>query len=320
MIKIEDIRRAKAQIQGVAIETPLLPYSPIDSNRQLYFKPENLQPIGAFKLRGAYNKISSLSDGEKEAGVIAHSSGNHAQGVAYSAKKLGIKVTIVMPQAAPSVKIQNTRNLGAEVILVEDGAEKQMEVVTAELSAKNGHTIIPPYDDDLIIAGQGTVGLEIFNQCPDVSTVFSPIGGGGLIGGTAAYLKTVKPDIRIIGVEPEVANDTQQSFVHGGIQSISKEQAKSTIADGLRVTQPGELTFPLVQRYVDDVITVSESQIVDATRKIISDTRLLVEPSGAVSFAAWIDNPGMISGDGAAVCIISGGNIDPVFFSSLFSA
>jgi threonine dehydratase len=317
MITIEDISKAKERIHGVVIQTPLIPYVSRDDSRRMLFKPENLQPVGSFKLRGAYNRISSLSENEMNLGIVAHSSGNHAQGVAYSARKLGIKATIVMPQAAPEIKIKNTRGLGAEVILVEDNAELQMQELMDDLASKHGFTMIPPYENNFVIAGQGTIGLEILEQCADVETVVVPIGGGGLIGGIATCLKNVKPGIHIIGVEPEIANDTQQSFEQGKIVSIPKEQAKSTIADGMRVTRPGNLTFPLIQAYVDDIVTVSEDQIIDATRKIITETRLMVEPSGATTFAAWLNDPGLRKSAGKTVCVVSGGNIDPSFFASI---
>lgn len=317
MITIEDIRKAKEKIQSVAIETPLIRYSRGVDNRKLLFKPENLQPTGAFKIRGAFNKISSLSDQQKKKGVVAHSSGNHAQAVAYSAKKLGIKATIVMPQAAPEIKIRNTRNFGAEVMLVDDGAEVDMKVVMDDLVGKYGYSAVPPYEDDMIIAGQGTVGLEILDQCPDVDMVFVPIGGGGLIGGVSTYIKSLKPEVRVIGVEPELANDAQQSFRVGNIVSISKDQAKSTIADGLRPTRPGELTFPLIKDHVDDIITVSEDQILDATKKIITEARLMVEPSGAATFAAWLNNSDLTKPDAISVCVVSGGNIDPELLGTL---
>ncbi len=310
MVTIEDIRQAKKRISGTAIETPLIPYHGSCNLRQLYFKPENLQPIGAFKIRGAYNKISSLSDEEKSRGIVAHSSGNHAQAVAYSARALGVKSTVVMPAVAPAIKIQNTKSFGAEIILVEDGAEVEMKTIMDELSKQHGYVAIPPYDDELVIAGQGTVGLEIFDQCKNVNTVLVPIGGGGLISGIAIGLKRLNPNIQIIGVEPELANDTQLSFASGKIQSIPKEQAKSTIADGMRVTQPGSLTFPIIQEFVDEIVTVNESQILEATVKMLKEIRLMVEPSGATTFAAWLDQKNEKQTEGKSVCVVSGGNID----------
>ena len=317
MIEVKDIQEAKQRIQGVAMETPLIPYAGDDSGRELWFKPENLQPIGAFKIRGAFNRISALSDKERAKGIIAHSSGNHAQAVAWSARRLGIKATIIMPEVAPPIKIRNTRSFGAEVVLVKDGAEVAMRALMNEMSAEHGYVEIPPFDDNMIIAGQGTVGLEILQQCPNVGTVIVPVGGGGLIGGTSTWLKSKNPGIRIVGVEPALANDTQLSFTSGAIQSIPKEQAKSTIADGLRVTRPGELTCPLVQAHVDDIITVEEQQIIESTRKIITETRLMVEPSGAVGFAAWLEHPALADCPEPAVCVISGGNIDPSLLGTL---
>ena len=317
MINKKDIEDAHIRIKGITIETPLIPYHGRPVHSPMYFKPENLQPIGAFKLRGAYNKLASLSAEERIRGVIAYSSGNHAQGVAYSARELGIHATIVMPDAAPPIKIENTRNLGANVKLIGKGDEKYRQHIAEEMAEEYGYVIVPPFDDAMIMAGQGTVGLEIYKQCEDVTHVMIPIGGGGLISGVSTYLKQSNPSIQIIGVEPELGNDTQLSMESGAITSIPTDQAISSIADGLRVSQPGDLTFPLVKEYVDTIVTVSENDIIQATKKIIKETRLMVEPSGAVSFAAWLNHLNEFKSTDKTICIISGGNIDPTLLNTL---
>ena len=316
MIDLDKFKQARAQIQGTAMETPLLPYLGSDSNGALYFKPENLQPVGAFKIRGAYNKIAALPNESKTRGVVAFSSGNHAQGVAYSALKLGIRATIVMPETAPPIKIKNTRRFGAEVVLVGKGGEVERQKVAEKIAKKTRSEIIPPFDDEMVIAGQGTIGLELLEQCPDVVNVLIPIGGGGLIAGVSTCLKLQNPKINIIGIEPELGNDTQLSLAKGEIVTIDTDQAVSTIADGMRITRPGNLTFPYIKEFVDKVLTVSEQEILSATGQIIRETRMLVEPSGATTFAAWLKYHHQLR-PGKTVAILSGGNIDPTLLFSL---
>jgi threonine dehydratase len=316
MIDLDRFKQARARIQGVAMETPLLPYSGSDSNGALYFKPENLQPVGAFKIRGAYNKIATLSSESQARGVVAFSSGNHAQGVAYSALKLGIRATIVMPETAPPIKIENTRRFGAEVVLVGKGGEVERQKIAEKIARKNRSEIIPPFDDEMVIAGQGTIGLELLEQCPDVVNVLIPIGGGGLIAGVSTCLKLQNPKVNIIGIEPELGNDTQLSLAKGEIVTIDTDQAVSTIADGMRITHPGNLTFPYIKEFVDKVLTVSEQEILSATGQIIRETRMLVEPSGATTFAAWLKYRHQLH-PGKTVAILSGGNIDPTLLFSL---
>jgi len=316
VIDLDSFKQARARIRGTAMETPLLPYSGSDSNGTLYFKPENLQPIGAFKIRGAYNKVAALSDESQSRGVVAYSSGNHAQGVAYSALKLGIRATIVMPEAAPPIKIENTRRFGAEVVLVEKGGEVERQKVAEDIARESRSEIIPPFDDEMVIAGQGTIGLELLEQCRDVTNVLIPIGGGGLIAGVSTCLKLQNPEINIIGVEPELGNDTQLSLTRGEIVTIDSNQAISTIADGMRITHPGNITFPYIKKYVDSIFTVSEQEILSATGQIIRESRMLVEPSGATTFAAWLKFHDQLD-PGKTVAILSGGNIDPILLSSL---
>src|SRR5881394_696339 len=261
MVSLSDIREARARINRVAVRTSLIPLEYEGST--LYLKPENLQPIGAFKLRGAYNKIASLMDKERARGVITYSSGNHAQGVAYAARALGAKAVIVMPGNAPAIKREATAALGAEIVLVgPSGMERQIKA--EELATEHGYVIIPPYEDEKIIAGQGTAGLEILEDLPDVDLVLVPIGGGGLISGVSTAIKSVKPDAKVIGVEPKLAGDAQASLRAGHIVKFPVEQVLSTCADGLRAQYVGTMTFEHIRRYVDDVVTVSENEIMQA--------------------------------------------------------
>jgi len=225
--------------------------------RRLYLKPENLQPIGAFKLRGAYNKIASLSDEERRRGVISYSSGNHAQGVAYAARALGVKAVIVMPNNAPEIKRQATAALGAEIVLVGPSSDERM-LKAQELAAEHGYVIVPPYNDEKIIAGQGTIGLEILEDLPEVETVLVPVGGGGMISGIATAIKLSKPAVKVIGAEPELAGDAQASLRSGKIIQFTAEQVTRTMADGLRTQSVGPINFEHILRYVDDILTVSE--------------------------------------------------------------
>lgn len=276
----------------------------------LFLKPENLQPIGAFKLRGAYNKIASLTPEERARGVITYSSGNHAQGVAYAARALAAKAVIVMPRNAPAIKREATSALGAEIVLVgPSGVERQIKA--EELAAEHGYVIIPPYDDEKIIAGQGTAGLEIVEDLPDVELVLVPIGGGGLISGISTAIKSAKPSAKIVGVEPELAGDAKASFRAGEIVKFPAEQVLSTCADGLRSQYVGTITFEHIRRHVDDVVTVTEDEILDTVRILAKNPKTVSEPSGAVATAAWVFHPELLPASNHTVAVISGGNIDP---------
>ena len=257
MVTLEDIELAQRRLAGVATRTPLVPCPRSGPGRLLYFKPESFQPVGSFKLRGAYNRICSLSEEEKRRGVVAHSSGNHAQGVAYAARELGVRATIVMPWGASKVKAQRTAALGAQIVWVEDGSEER-RIKALQLAAEHGYAMVPPYDDEAIIAGQGTVGLEILEDLPDVETVLVPVGGGGLISGVATAIKLGRPEARVIGVEPELAADARESLRSGRIVEITGEEAGRTVADGLRTQRLGEITFAHIRRFVDDVVTVGQ--------------------------------------------------------------
>jgi threonine dehydratase len=314
VITLADIREARARLGGVTVRTPLIPLE--HQGQTLYLKPENLQPIGAFKLRGAYNKIAALSDEERSRGVITYSSGNHAQGVAYAARALETKAVIVMPRNAPAVKREATAALGAEIVLVgPSGVERQIKA--EELAAEHGYVIIPPYDDEKIIAGQGTAGVEIIEDMPDLELALVPIGGGGLISGISTAIKSLKPSARVIGVEPEVAADAQASFRAGHIVKFTPEQVLSTCADGLRAQYPGTMTFEHIKRYVDDVVTVSEDEIMQAVGILAQNPSTVAEPSGAVAPAAWLFHRDALPASNHTVAVISGGNIDPALLSRL---
>src|ERR1700732_5372319 len=263
LIGLKDIHCAQSRLRGITTRTRLIEFHHADRTRRLYLKPENQQPIGAFKLRGAYNKIASLSEDERKRGVISYSSGNHAQGVAYAARALKVKAVIVMPNNAPAIKREATAALGAEIVLVGPGsAERQLKA--EELAAQHGYVIVPPYNDEQIIAGQGTIGLEILEDLPEVETILAPVGGGGLISGIAAVVKLSKPSVKVIGVEPELAGDAQASFRAGRIVQFPADQVTRTLADGLRTQSVGPINFNHMQCFVDGIVTVTEDQIRDA--------------------------------------------------------
>lgn len=287
-------------------------------SRQIFVKPENLQPIGSFKLRGAYNKISSLTPEQRARGVVSHSSGNHAQGVAYAARALQVKATIVMPSTAPKVKMEATRALGAEIVMV--GPASNDRIARAEeLERERGLIPVPPYNDEKIIAGQGTIGLEIMEDLPDVKTVLVPVGGGGLISGIATAIKNLRPEAKVIGVEPEFAADAQASLRSGQIQSISGESALRTMADGLRSQSIGPINFEHIRKYVDEIITVREDEIRQAMKHLLFAARILAEPSGAVTTAAALFHAAEIPASDKIVAVVSGGNVEPRLFSDILT-
>jgi threonine dehydratase len=308
MVTLADILAARARLDGITVRTPLIPLE--YEGRTLYLKPENLQPIGAFKLRGAYNKIASLTDEERARGVITYSSGNHAQGVAYAARALQTKAVIVMPRNAPAIKREATAALGAEIVFVgPSGVERQIKA--EELAAEHGYVIVPPYDDEKIIAGQGTTGLEILEDLPEVELVLVPVGGGGLISGISTAIKLSKPSVKIIGVEPELGGDAQASLRAGEIVKFPAEQVLSTCADGLRAQYIGTLTFEHIRRYVDDIVTVSEGEIMRVAAILAQNPKTVAEPSGAVATAAFLFHREQLPASNLTVAVISGGNIDP---------
>ena len=303
LVTLTDVRAAADNIEGRVVRTPLIGASWAGP---LWLKPENLQPIGAFKLRGAYHAVASLPADVQKNGVVAHSSGNHAQALAYAARDYGIPCVIVMPDAALPAKIAATRALGAEVVLV--GATERLTEAAAIATDRN-MSLIPPFDHPDVIAGQGTVGLEIVEDFAEVACVLVPVGGGGLASGVAVAVKALRPDVAVVGVEPELAGDAAESFAAGELRRWPLEKTYRTIADGLR-TNLSERTFAHLTTYVDKVLTVSEKQIEDAMGRIAVGSRLVAEPSGAVSVAGYLAHKEELP-PGPAVAVISGGNVDP---------
>ncbi len=288
----------------------------MSDQHKLFLKLENLQPIGAFKLRGAYNKVASLTNEERRRGVISYSSGNHAQGVAYAARALGVKAIIVMPGNAPRNKLEATAAFGAEIVTVGPGSEER-RVRAEQLAVEHGYAIVPPYNDEKIIAGQGTVGLEILEDLPDVETVLVPVGGGGLISGIAAGVKLSNTKVKVIGVEPELAADARASLRVGRIVSFPAEQVSQTLADGLRTQSVGAINFEHLRAYVDDNVSVTEDEIREAMRALSANAKTLAEPSGAVALAAFLFHTAELPDTEINVAVISGGNIDPKLLAEL---
>lgn len=309
LVTLKDIQAAQARIRGVAVHTPLVQLAASEFTGDVWIKAEGLQPIGSFKLRGAYNKIAQLSEEERRRGVITYSSGNHAQGVAYAARALGAKAVIVMPSNASEIKKRATEALGAEIVMV-GPASSERKTKAEELSAREGYIVIPPYDDPAIIAGQGTCGLEIVGDLPNVDLVLAPVSGGGLLSGVAAAVKQMKPEARVIGVEPELAADAKESFHSGTLVAWPAEKTTRTIADGLRTQCLGELNFQHVRAYVDDIVTVTDEEIRAAMQRLLFEARLTPEPSGAVTTAALLFHGIELVPYRKAVAIMSGGNVE----------
>jgi len=320
VVSLDDIRAAQTLLRGIAVRTPLFEWTGTADPRKLYLKLENLQPIGAFKLRGAYNKVASLSDEERRRGVISYSSGNHAQGVAYAARALGVKAIIVMPGNAPKNKLEATAALGAEIVTVGPSSEER-RLRAEQLAAEHGYAIVPPYNDEKIIAGQGTVGLEILEDLPNVETVLVPVGGGGLMSGISAAIKLSSrlsnTKVKVIGVEPELAGDAQASLRAGRIVSFPAEQVSRTLADGLRTQSVGAINFEHIRVYVDDIVSVTEDEICEAMRALSANPQTLAEPSGAVAVAAFLFHADELPKTNINVAVISGGNIDPKLLAEL---
>lgn len=312
LVTIDDIRAAAERLRGIALRTPLLPW-----DERTWLKPESLQPIGAFKIRGAYNRIATLSDVERRSGVIAYSSGNHAQAVARAARLRGIRAVIVMPDDAPRVKVAGVEQDGAEIVFTGPASEER-HAKALELADEHGYTMVEPYDDPAIIAGQGTCGLEIVEDLPDVTSVLVPVSGGGLSSGVATAVKALAPEARVIGVEPELAADAQASLREGRIVEWPAADTLRTMADGLRVNHLGRLPWEHLRRYLDEIVTVSEAQIADAMRALAGRARLVVEPSGAASMAAHLSGAAARGdGDERRVIVLSGGNVDPDRFARI---
>ncbi|MDE5844148.1 MAG: threonine ammonia-lyase [Muribaculaceae bacterium] len=303
-LTIEEVYKAKDVLKDVARHPRLVP-TKICGDAEIYLKPECLQHTGSFKLRGAYYKISQLTPEEKKRGVIACSAGNHAQGVALGATRNGIKSLICLPAGAPISKVEATKHYGAEVCLV-PGVYDDAYAKAIELRDKHGYTFVHPFDDPLVIAGQGTIGLEILEEMPDVEEIVVPIGGGGLISGLAFAVKTLRPDVKIYGVQAEGAPSMAESLK---LHRMIHLNSVSTIADGIAVKEPGVNTFDLVNRYVDDIVTVSEDEIAAAILYLIEKQKLVAEGAGAVPVAAVMAGKIPVKGK-KVVCLVSGGNID----------
>lgn len=304
-LTIAEVYKAAKVLQDVARHPKLIGPTKINPEAEVYLKPENLQYTGSFKLRGAYYKISQLSDEEKAHGVIACSAGNHAQGVALGATHNGIKSVICLPAGAPISKIEATKALGAEVVLV-PGVYDDAYARALELQKEHNYTLVHPFDDPLVIAGQGTIGLEIIEEMPDVEAVIVPIGGGGLISGVAFTIKTLKPDVKVYGVQAKGAPSMVDSIKKG--ERVRLDNV-ATIADGIAVKEPGVNTFDLCSQYVDEIVTVSDDEVAAAILTLIEQQKLVAEGAGAVSVAAAMFNKVPIAGK-KVVCLVSGGNID----------
>ena len=314
MAKLEDFIKAKEKLSKVLLETHLI-YSPIfskESRNKVFIKPENLQKTGSFKIRGAYNKISNLTDAEKKRGVIASSAGNHAQGVAYGAKESGIKAVIVMPKSTPLIKVESTKQYGAEVILhgdVYDDAYKKAK----ELEEKDGYVFVHPFNDEDVLDGQGTIALEILEELPETDIILVPIGGGGLISGIACAAKILKPEIKIIGVEPEGAASAYEAIKENKVVELKEA---NTIADGTAVKKIGDLNFEYIKKYVDEIITVSDYELMEAFLLLVEKHKIIAENSGILSVAA---TKKIKEKNKKVVSVISGGNIDVLMISSMIN-
>ena len=305
MLTLDKIFQASVVLKDIVRSTSIVSTSGITDNCELFLKPENLQYTGSFKLRGSGYKIAMLSDEEKAKGVIACSAGNHAQGVALAASKCGIKSLICLPDSAPISKVEATKGYGAEVCLV-NGCYDDAYKRALELKDEMGYTFVHPFDDEDVIAGQGTVGLEIVNEFADVDAVIVPIGGGGLISGVAYAIKALKPSIKVYGVQAQGAPSMYNSVKHGNIECL---KSVSTIADGIAVKQPGEHTYELIKEYVDDIALVTDDEISSAILTLIEKQKMIAEGAGAVSVAAAMFNKFPIQGK-KVVSLVSGGNID----------
>ncbi|MFI7692816.1 threonine/serine dehydratase [Nonomuraea sp. NPDC049655] len=303
LVTIDDIRAAAGRINGTAVRTPLLRMG------EAWLKPESLQPVGSFKIRGAYNALAAL----RPAGVVTHSSGNHGQALAFAAAQFGVPCVVVVPEGTPAVKAAAIEGWGAELVVV---PPDQREVTAERLAGERGLTLVPPYDHRAIIAGQGTIGLEIVEDLPDVEVVLVPVSGGGLAAGVAAAVKALRPDVRVYGVEPELAADAAESLAAGHVVAWETARTFRTIADGLRVNQVSELTFAHLREHLEGIVTVSEDELRAAMRHIARTARLVAEPSGAATTAALLS--GRVPA-GRTVTVLSGGNVDPELFAQVYA-
>ena len=309
-----DVLDAAERIRGVAHKTPVMTSRTANmmTGAELYFKCENFQRMGAFKFRGAYNSIAQFTDAQRKQGVITYSSGNHAQAIALSAKLLGVKATIVMPNDAPAAKVAATKGYGGEVILY-DRYKEDREEIGRRLSEERGMTLIPPYDHPHVMAGQGTAAKELFEEVGRLDYLLVCLGGGGLLSGSVLSAKALSPRSRVIGVEPEAGNDAQQSFRKGEIVTID---VPKTIADGAMTTHLGQYTFPVIQKYVDDILTVTDQQLIEMMKFFAQRMKMVVEPTGCLAAAAAMSGALPVGGKRVGV-IISGGNVDLDLFARL---
>lgn len=317
LVSIAEIRSAASRLEGVAVRTPLLRFAQVEP--RLLIKAESLQPTGAFKLRGAYSAISALPAEQRSRGVVAHSSGNHAHAVAYAAARLGIPATVVVPANAPQVKVAAARSLGAQIVSCEPSMAARI-AVTDQLVAEYGYTPIPPFEHRDVIAGQGTIGLEIAADCPQAGLVVCPVGGGGLIAGIAAAIAAVSPGTKVVGVEPELAADASESLRQGRRVAWSAADTQRTIADSLRAEQVGELPMQHLLSQVHDIVTVTEDEIREAMRLLATSARLVAEPGGAVAVAACLFRAGQLPAASHRIAILSGGNVDPALLASVLGS
>ncbi|ERX40979.1 threo-3-hydroxy-L-aspartate ammonia-lyase [Pseudomonas aeruginosa] len=310
----DDVIAAAVRIAGHANRTPVMSSRTLDEElgAEVFFKCENLQRMGAFKFRGAFNALSRFSAEQRAAGVVAFSSGNHAQAIALSARLLGIPATIVMPADAPAVKIEATRGYGGQVVLYDRYTEGR-EQIGRDLAQRHGLTLIPPYDHPDVLAGQGTAAKELFEEVGPLDAFFAPLGGGGLLSGCALAIRALAPACRIYGVEPEAGNDGQRSLRSGAIVHIDTPQ---TLADGAQTQHLGNLTFPLIQRNVDDILTASDAELVDGMRFLAARMKLLVEPTGCLGLAAARQRKDELRGKRVGI-LLSGGNVDLARFCTL---
>ncbi|HEX9033869.1 MAG TPA: threonine/serine dehydratase [Streptosporangiaceae bacterium] len=316
LVSVVEIRSAARRLDGVVLHTPLVPFTRAEP--ALLIKPESLQPTGAFKLRGAYAAISALSAQRRDRGVVTHSSGNHAHAVAYAAALLGVRATVVVPSNAPQVKVDAARSLDAEIVICEPSLQARTHEVD-RLVSEHGYAPIPPFDDREVIAGQGTIGLEIAADCPDADLVVCPVGGGGLISGVAAALAALSPATLVVGAEPELAADARDSKRAGRRVAWPAEQTQRTIADALRADQVGELPMRHLNSQVHDVVTVSEDEIRETMRLLATRARLVAEPGGAVAVAACLFHSAELPTATRRIAVLSGGNVDPGLLASILA-
>jgi threonine dehydratase len=330
LVSLADVEAAARRLEGVALRTPLLPLGRLPSGgagaRRVWLKPESLQAIGAFKIRGAFNALAQLGPAARAVGVVTHSSGNHAQGVSRAARLLGIRAVVVMPDDAPAIKVAGVRADGAEIDVVGPADEERIARAD-QLAREQGLTLIPSYDDPRIIAGQGSVGLEIAQQLTELGlpadapvTVVVPVGGGGLASGVSVALSALRPGARVWGVEPELAADARESLAAGRIVRWAPERTVRTSADGMRSSALGRLTFAHLSRLLDGIVTVSEADITRAMLRAATEARLVVEPSGATGIAAWLFHADGLPLEGDVVIVVSGGNVDPDRYRELLAS